>query len=575
MKAKAIVTLVVLTLLLAGATARIWQLHGCPKTGIDDANIFFTYAENLADGKGISYGHNGERVEGFTSMLWMLVCALMFALGANETGVFGCCFGLLVLTHALFLKAIGRSAEHAEGLNTLTCSGIYMALVLASPAYLTWMTITLMDVSLWGCVVAGMTLAIVLPPRSKTGSIIAFLPFLLAPATRPEAFLVAPVFVVLLWLRCQTTGMAHATRTCLFLLLSVIVVASALTVFRMRYFGFPLPNTFYAKVSPSLLYNLREGRDYLYGFMQSSSVAAVCCLLAAIQAASWIGQVLDRLRRGGLVAAFRWSLPAHSAVSLGAITLLIVPVLTGGDHFRTFRFFQPVWPLLALAVVLHAREVWPRSGAGQTTFPGVQWWRENLIRGAAVGVVLSYAFFAYASEVSWASLRWGRPIAHEFGIAEGGVVTGTRLNRIFAGTRPMPSVGVVTAGGIARTYAGRIVDVMGLNNAVIGHFRGDRQGIKNHAAFEREAFFKTEPDIFLAEPPVPPETNNCYTACLKGLMDDPRFTGRWRYGAILRTNDPQASVSLFVKDAFLNGLPREAALEFHDTMIWSNKWVVR
>jgi len=46
-----------------------------PLTGIDDANIFFTYARNIAAGEGLVYNAGGERVEGFTSLLYTLVCA--------------------------------------------------------------------------------------------------------------------------------------------------------------------------------------------------------------------------------------------------------------------------------------------------------------------------------------------------------------------------------------------------------------------------------------------------------------------------------------------------------------------
>ena len=54
-----------------------------PLTGIDDANIFFTYASHLADGEGFVYNRGGERVEGFTSLLWTLICAFAFLVRAE------------------------------------------------------------------------------------------------------------------------------------------------------------------------------------------------------------------------------------------------------------------------------------------------------------------------------------------------------------------------------------------------------------------------------------------------------------------------------------------------------------
>ena len=58
---------------------------GFPKTGIDDANIFFSYAKHLSNGQGFIFSTGGERVEGFTSLLWVLVCAAAFkATGSPE-----------------------------------------------------------------------------------------------------------------------------------------------------------------------------------------------------------------------------------------------------------------------------------------------------------------------------------------------------------------------------------------------------------------------------------------------------------------------------------------------------------
>ena len=41
----------------------------------------------------------------------------------------------------------------------------------------------------------------------------------------------------------------------------------ALLLFRLGYFGYPLPNTYYAKVSPDLPTNLWNGGAYLAGYL--------------------------------------------------------------------------------------------------------------------------------------------------------------------------------------------------------------------------------------------------------------------------------------------------------------------
>ena len=67
-----------LAVLAAAMAIAAWLamfLSGMPLVGYDEANIFFVYARNLVAGQGFVYNPGGERVEGFTSLLWLLVCA--------------------------------------------------------------------------------------------------------------------------------------------------------------------------------------------------------------------------------------------------------------------------------------------------------------------------------------------------------------------------------------------------------------------------------------------------------------------------------------------------------------------
>lgn len=61
-------------------SATYYALHelNYPLIGTDDANIYFVYARNLANGYGFVYNIGGERVEGFTSLLWTVIAALAY-----------------------------------------------------------------------------------------------------------------------------------------------------------------------------------------------------------------------------------------------------------------------------------------------------------------------------------------------------------------------------------------------------------------------------------------------------------------------------------------------------------------
>ncbi len=68
-------TLVVLLAALAVAALFIWETRILTPVAIDDAYITFSYSKNLATGHGPVYGH-GERVEGYSNFLWMVTVAI-------------------------------------------------------------------------------------------------------------------------------------------------------------------------------------------------------------------------------------------------------------------------------------------------------------------------------------------------------------------------------------------------------------------------------------------------------------------------------------------------------------------
>jgi len=173
---------------ILAATWMIYRLYGSPQAGVDDANITFSYSENLAAGHGLIYGHNPERVEGFTSMLWTLLCGLVFKLGLGERGVLILSVFLLCIVQILFLSIV-RSHAAARGQKSWSYECVCLLLVISSPSYILWMTITLMDTCLWGFILACLTFVAISPPRTSRGRILTILLIVLASLTRPEAMI--------------------------------------------------------------------------------------------------------------------------------------------------------------------------------------------------------------------------------------------------------------------------------------------------------------------------------------------------------------------------------------------------
>ena len=79
---------------------RWWFTYNHSLTGIDDANIFFVYAKNLAEGNGLVYNVGGETVEGFTSFLWVIILSLFYLTGHMEVATL--LFNLLLISYTLY-----------------------------------------------------------------------------------------------------------------------------------------------------------------------------------------------------------------------------------------------------------------------------------------------------------------------------------------------------------------------------------------------------------------------------------------------------------------------------------------
>ena len=546
----------VFLLALCIAVAVVWRQNGYPTKGIDDANIFFSYAENLAHGHGFVYAHNPEPVEGFTSLFWTLLCGGCFAIHVNEAGVFVLTMFLLVGTQWICWCLLAHILKE-KGIKSRMPFAFYAVGILSSTCYITWTSITLMDVALWGFFLAWFAwlfhetclLEVKIPSRLF---LCGFFPFALAPAIRPEFMAVIPALLGLLFLR--NLFMKRPLRYIFFWGSVFFISLGILTAFRCQHFGYPLPNTFYAKVSPSLAYNLNMGFQYALPFFMSG-------VFPALFGAAWVGwftSVICGVGRPSMGALRVPGLGASGMLLLWIAVLCFLPILAGGDHFEYFRFYQPVYPLVCLGLI--------------AALPASCW---NIVSGIRGRTFLLFALLAllplgWNFSDSYIQSHWqSLPITREFSQAEAGIQRGKLFNSLFADAPRLPNVGVIVAGGIARTYEGPLTDLMGLNNTVIAHYPGKREGTKNHAAFELSVFPQLEVDAI-------DDGINGFSfvdKVLKNLFETPAFTAEWCFGRLTNRSNG-VSADLWFRKSYLESLDFSNVFAFHDLYTWSGSvWV--
>lgn len=526
-------------------------------TGIDDADIFFTYADHLTSGRGLVFSPRIPVVEGYTSTLWMLVSALSFLFGLNERGVLVAEIALFAFTNYLMLRTISRLVS---GSTELLCKLVYLALVATSFGYVTWNTVTLMDTGVWSALIIWMTCILMFNPTSRREWIIASIPFILAPIARPEALIVAPAILVLIWL--DRAALKLSWRPVIFILGGVIASNVLLVLFRLAYFGYPLPNTYYAKVSSKLSYNVGEGLIYLSSYVLENAVASIAMLAAAIAAVVYLVSLAPRMFSRMPASTTDLIAPALGKASLVLMMFIVLPLASGGDHFRLHRFYQPVFPLACLTIVMSV--MLAASHLMREKASPLIGSRNILI--AAAGVLTAVWGYYFSATQSWSKVfKDGSPIAHEYQISRAGRAMGQRLDLFFVALGvDRPGIGVITVGGFSRTYTGSVYDLMGLNNAYIAHFPGERVGIKNHAAFEKDAFFNMQVDMLIDSP-----DNGFAVAALKYLFHDPRFIDVWTYGRLSQQNNPEFFYEAFFRKGFVEEAVATGKFRFEPTRSYS------
>jgi arabinofuranosyltransferase len=538
-----------------------WKVAGNSLIGIDDANITAAYGRNIADGFGFVYQPHGERVEGSTSLLWTLVNALCFAVTPHAEWLVGVISLIGAALSCYFVLDLARlGAGLFAPARTRGAIAIAALVIVSFVQFFVWCVLSLMDVGLWvTCFLWIFWLLardLVESERRPSFAFQLALACLLTVATRPEGIAVTIGMIGmsgLLGLARQRTLRSEISAKAPGITVAVLAFA-AIEVFRILYFGSPLPNTFYAKVSLSPFANLAQGASYTLRFF-------IDYPLALPGLVGWLvgaGLAVQQLVAG------RGKIEARSAAGLfGFGTILMMVVICtflGGDHFVGFRFYQPIVFLLPLSLLpLIALVADWAQGAGAKAAST----RVLRIVGYAIpliAVIVTNLMYSYVN-VNRDAMK------NEFSLASDGRAVGLALNKLAAAGRPI-SIGVTPAGGVAMTFTGKIYDLLGLNWREMAHAEAIKSGPTGHGGFNKDVFWRNPPDI--VEPRLLTSIDSPYVEVipfdlriLKGLQKDQQFRDRY----IVATFDVEGRlVQAFVAKSWLE----QAGVAPVRTVPWEN-----
>ncbi len=286
---------------------------------VDDAYIPLVYVRNVLDGHGVVFYPGGERVEGFTSPLWvgfMLLAGVMGALLPTAAKALSAVCGLLCLV-SIFYVYCSVLADNTKPNHSIWAMLAGAALA-CDVSFIAWSTSGL-ETSLFTLAV----LWLVWSCFANKPFWLIFLFLLIVCLTRPEgAVFIAPV-IVHAYLN-KTLKQAVVWGALIWLVPMCLMFLA-----RFMYFGDWLPNTFYAKHDFGGLELVYRGALYLFTFLTPRPLLWIAFL--------WV--LIDNKRR----TARMWLL------WIGIF--MIAVVLEGGDHFALHRFFTPILPLWTIASI--------------------------------------------------------------------------------------------------------------------------------------------------------------------------------------------------------------------------------
>jgi hypothetical protein len=284
---------------------------------VDDAFTSFRYAQNLIDGHGLVY-NPGERVEGYTNFLWTLIIACFMKIGFSPepvSQILGTISGGIGIILLFLLSSL--IAPKNKFLNLI--APLFLSV---NSCYAVWSTAGMETTFFTALVLLGVT-RYVYEIQNKREMPLSSVIFGIASLARFEGLLFFGITFIHQAILVIKKRILPKTLLVSFLLFFSIFLPYY--IWRYTYYGWPLPNTLYAKVGSGTDQYIR-GLNYIEKFLFEFS--------------GWI---------------FLMILLVFRKISIYILYLLFITfsyllyvIYIGGDGLSIYRFMVPILPFLYL-----------------------------------------------------------------------------------------------------------------------------------------------------------------------------------------------------------------------------------
>lgn len=311
---------------------RVLHLDG-PDIIMDDAYISFRYAENFAKGLGLVY-NTFEQVEGYTNFLWTILLGMFASLKMDLTFVSKLLSGLSAIGSIIMLYLFSKQL-FMQRRNGWFLSAMVMVLFAAMGSQARYVVSGMETLFFTFLLCLSIYIFLYSPNKFLAGIV-----FGLTAMARPEGvmyFLISLGYSVFISSKLIEDQQFTRSEIIKFII-GFAITYGPYFIWRVGYYGYPFPNTYYAKASDITLFRVMRGWNYFREIVGKWSLLFPL-FLSLFSLKSWKS---DRF----------WF---FAACIFGATTAYFI--LVGGDFIVWFgpRFLIPALPFLLLMTMEGAR----------------------------------------------------------------------------------------------------------------------------------------------------------------------------------------------------------------------------
>jgi arabinofuranosyltransferase len=436
----------------------------------DDAFTSFRYVKNFVEGNGLVF-NIGERVEGYTNFLWVMILSvpmyisqifnldLNIEIVAQTLSIFFC---VIVIIEIYILSGMfnvfGRKENSLTSrLISETAKLIPSFLMAVSIPFLYW-GISAMETSLF---IALTLLSIILYLKNysskKPGKSFVIVS-VLNTLTRPEGM----IFFSLIMLHSFTVnyvkvdgenviGKIRKSFTKKFVVEIVFYVIAVLVYlgFKLIYYGYPFPNTFYAKTDFSIKFLLR-GWLYFWEFAKPFLAYGILLLLPLIL---W-KQKDERLKFSLLYGII--------------LCWILIIIILGGDVLPINRFFLPILPLIFILITKALFLIIDFVSANRR-------FQKSFIIIIACALLIVWGICNYNEQYEMMMTKR----AYESGLVKKMKIYASWICQQVEKDNRKVSVAMSTIGAFSYYSGARVIDLVGLTDEYVAHHPKEEKGIND------------------------------------------------------------------------------------------------